>query len=41
MIFKPTFCCGRVRPPRLRKLILGGVTHHILKHITLPVPMSH
>jgi len=26
---------------RLRELVLGGVTHHILKHMTLPVLMSH
>ena len=26
---------------RFRELLLGGVTHHLLKHMTLPVLMSH
>ncbi len=26
---------------RLRELVLGGVTHHILKHMTAPVLMAH
>lgn len=26
---------------RLRELVLGGVTHHILKHMTVPVLMAH
>ncbi len=26
---------------RLRELVLGGVTHHILKHMTVPILMAH
>jgi nucleotide-binding universal stress UspA family protein len=26
---------------RLREMVLGGVTHHILRHMTVPVLMSH
>ena len=33
--------CGAYGRPRLRELMLGGVTHHLLKHMTVPVLMSH
>jgi nucleotide-binding universal stress UspA family protein len=26
---------------RIREVIMGGVTHHILRHMTVPVLMSH
>ena len=26
---------------RLREMVFGGVTHHILKHMTVPTLMSH
>jgi nucleotide-binding universal stress UspA family protein len=26
---------------RVRELVLGGVTRHILEHMTMPVLMSH
>lgn len=32
---------GAYGRPRLRELILGGATHDILRHMTLPVLMSH
>lgn len=32
---------GAYGRPRLRELILGGATHDILRHMTLPVFMSH
>jgi nucleotide-binding universal stress UspA family protein len=32
---------GAYGRPRLRELILGGATHHILRHMTVPVLMSH
>lgn len=33
--------CGAYGRPRLRELMLGGVTHHLLRHMTVPVLMSH
>ena len=32
---------GGYGQPRLRELVLGGATHAILKHMTVPVLMSH
>ncbi|MGE0096053.1 MAG: universal stress protein, partial [Alphaproteobacteria bacterium] len=26
---------------RLRELVLGGVTHHVFRHMTVPVVVSH
>ena len=33
--------CGAYGRPRLRELMLGGVTQHLLRHMTVPVIMSH
>ncbi|AUG52417.1 universal stress protein [Thalassospira marina] len=33
--------CGAYGRPRLRELMLGGVTQHLLKHMTVPVLFSH
>jgi nucleotide-binding universal stress UspA family protein len=33
--------CGAYGRPRLRELMLGGVTQHLLRHMTVPVLMSH
>lgn len=33
--------CGAYGRPRLRELMLGGVTRHLLGHMTVPVLMSH
>ena len=33
--------CGAYGRPRLRELVLGGVTQHLLSHMTVPVLMSH
>jgi nucleotide-binding universal stress UspA family protein len=33
-----TGCYGHAR---WRELVLGGVTRHMLKHMTMPVLMSH
>ena len=32
---------GAYGRPRLRKLVLGGITHHTLIHTTIPLLMSH
>ncbi len=32
---------GAYGRPRLRELVLGGVTRHVLRHMTVPVLMSH
>ncbi|HBV00686.1 MAG TPA: universal stress protein UspA, partial [Thalassospira lucentensis] len=33
--------CGAYGRPRLRELMMGGVTQHLLRHMTVPVLMSH
>ena len=33
--------CGAYGHRRLRELVLGGVTRHLLNHMTMPVLMSH
>eukprot|EP00003_Mantamonas_plastica_P029006 TRINITY_DN6801_c0_g1_i1.p1 TRINITY_DN6801_c0_g1~~TRINITY_DN6801_c0_g1_i1.p1 ORF type:complete len:281 (-),score=46.69 TRINITY_DN6801_c0_g1_i1:34-876(-) len=33
--------CGAYGRPRLRELMMGGVTYHLLRHMTVPVLMSH
>jgi len=33
-------CMGAYSHSRLRQLILGGVTRHVLEHATIPVMMT-
>lgn len=33
--------CGAYGRPRLRELMMGGVTQHLLRHMTVPALMSH
>ena len=35
------FVIGACGHARWRKLVLGGVTRHMLKHMTMPELMSH
>ena len=33
--------CGAYGHSRLREYVFGGVTKHLLQHMTVPVLMSH
>ena len=35
-----TSAAGRDQASRLREMVLGGVTRHMMKHMTVPVLMS-